>query len=284
MKQIFKYLIVGILAFALGCLVGILVYKHFYLKSSSGPSSAATKEISDLKKDMPKEAKGKKDAKSKDEKKSDKKDSKKESGKDKKSDTEKKKEGSEKPEKSDKKEADEKKKKPKSVEYLRSLWPIKKRKAVDISGGEEKELYLDGTAPYGPPSSYRKDLLEETNTLTVPGEPTLSPPPPPLTHFKTPSPAVSDQEKPAPPSFYQVQVGKFSSLDKAKKARDLLRYKGYKVDIYYTGHATDPSWFYVRFSTLFSKPQAYQKAQTVAVQEKIVPTIIALTTEAKKLE
>ena len=287
MSQLLKYLIVALLCLSLGAIVGILVYNHLSPAELVKNSLQTAGKVGNLAKDLPKAAQGGGDKKDdKKDGKSDKKESGKEGGDAKKDDAAKDKsaqkaEGDKKEDgKGDKKE--EGKDKDDSTEYLRSLWPIKKRKPAEVSGETQGTLYLDGTSPYGPPSTYKEDLFAETKALTLPGDPSPRIPPP-LRELE-PTEPLSAPEPPLPPAtLYQVEIGRFSSLAKAKEARNILRSKGHEVDVYYTGPITNPDWFYVRLSTFFSKPQAYQKAQTVAILEKIAPTIVGVSRDVKKL-
>ncbi|MFN7662976.1 MAG: SPOR domain-containing protein [Alphaproteobacteria bacterium] len=167
-------------------------------------------------------------------------------------------------------------------EYLRSLWPVKKRPSPNLSGTPQGPVYMEGTLPYGPPPTYKEDLLAETKRLNVPGDP----PPriaPPLTIRPRPTPLVSFEEAKPQESLYQIELGQFSSLEKAQQAADLLQQKGHEVHLYYAGPVHRPDWFYVRLAPHFSKTQAYQKAQTIALLEKIIPHIVAVSPNVKKL-
>lgn len=278
MSQLLKYLMIALIGLGIGALTGILLYSHqspTQLIKKGFHTGQEVKNLKNLPKSPP-EA-GKKESKEgseKDEKESAKEGEKKggsPSASDKKGDHDK---------KDSSKEAD-KRKKDESTEYLRSLWPIKKRNPADVSSDSQGTLYLEGTNPYGPPPTYKEDLMAETKTLVVPGSPpSRLPPPLPILEKETP---LSTPNLSPVPSLYQIEIGRFSSLEKAKIARDLLRSRGHAVEVYYSGPITDPEWFYVRLSTFLSKPQAYQKAQTIAILEKIAPTIVAITPDVKRL-
>ena len=281
MSQLLKYLIVALLCLGLGALVGILFYSHLSPSQLIKKGFHTEQEAKQLK-NLPKSAqapakKEEHSKKEKDETPTDKETAKKEGPSHPSDKKEHKKEDSGKKEASKESE----KNKDESTEYLRSLWPIKQRKAPNVSEENQGTLYLKGTSPYGPPSTYKEDLIAETKALTIPGSP-VSQVAPPLTHFEQETPVT--QSEPLPPSsLYQIEVGRFSSLTKAKTARDLLRSKGHAVDVYYTGSVTNPDWFYVRLSSFLNKAQAFQKAQTISILEKIVPTIVAVDTDTKKL-
>lgn len=287
MSQLLKYLIVALLCLGLGALVGILLYNHLSPTELVKEGLQTAGKAKTLAKDLPHAAQGgggKKDDKK--DGKGAKKEAEKEEGGTKKDDGAKDKsapKGAEdKKEESKAAQKEEGKGKEDSTEYLRSLWPIKKRKPAEVSGEAQGTLYLEGTSPYGPPSTYKEDLFAETKALTLPGDPPPHIPPPLRELEKTES--LSLPEPPLPPSsLYQVEIGRFSSLEKAKEARNILRLKGHEVDVYYTGPITNPDWFYVRLSAFFSKPQAYQKAQTVSILEKIAPTIVGVSRDVKKL-
>ncbi|OFW69069.1 MAG: hypothetical protein A2621_04175 [Alphaproteobacteria bacterium RIFCSPHIGHO2_01_FULL_41_14] len=288
MSQLLKYLIVALICLILGSLLGILIYNHLSPVALLKSGLHTTTTVQDLAKEAKAGGGGgsggadKKDAG---------KDGAETKGGDKKvpdkKDTDDKKEGAKDSAKDSGKE--ETKGGEDSTEYLRSLWPIKKRKAADVSGDVEGALYLDGTSPYGPPASYKEDLFSETKTLTLPGDPP-SRLPPPLTAREKTEPLFphfsmeSSSEPPLPAStLYQVEIGRFSSLEKAQEAHNTLRSRGHEVDVYYSGSITNPDWFYVRLSALLNKPQAYRKAQTLSILEKIAPTLVVISRDVKKL-
>ncbi|UNM06252.1 MAG: hypothetical protein H6925_00370 [Holosporaceae bacterium] len=183
----------------------------------------------------------------------------------------------------DGKKAGKDKKASTSAEYLRSLWLIKKRKAANVSGPQKGVLYMSGTSPYGPPAAYKDELFQETETLKISGAPQAAPPPPPLRFIPKPQrQSVSDPSQPTP-TLFQIQVGRFSSLEKARKAKELMFEKGYKTVIYFTGTITSPGEFYLRLPETFFKHQAYQCAQTIAIKEKIVPSIVEKTDDINRL-
>lgn len=285
MKQIFKYIIVGLIFFILGGLLIFFLDRHtsWFTKNA---------EVASLKKDIEAkeaEATGKKKQASKGGKKEEKKG--KDGAESKKKDTPKKgddshKDGGKGKGKEDKKKDDKKKGKEgdDAAEYLRSLWLIKKRKAATVSGPQGGVLYMNGTSPYGPPAAYKDELLRETRTLKISGAPQGATPPPPLDYIPTPKKEVRPPEPKAGPNIFQVQVGEFSSLQKAKAAKDLMIEKGYKTEIYYTGTITKPGAFYLRLPETFFKKQAYQRAQTIAIQEKIVPSIVEKTNDIHHLK
>jgi SPOR domain len=279
MSQLLKYLIIALIGLGIGALTGILLYSHQSPAQLIKNGIHAGQEVKNLKK-PPKSAHGAEKKESKESAGKEGKESAKEG--DKKHDTA---PATDKKEEHDKKTAakkeEEKSKKDESTEYLRSLWPIKKRNPADVSGESQGPLYLQGTNPYGPPPTYKEELMAETKALTVPGSPpSRIPPPLPLLEKEAP---LSAPDSLPTPSLYQIEIGRFSSLEKAKMARDLLRSKGHDVDVYYSGPITNPEWFYVRLSTFLSKPQAYQKAQTIAILEKIAPTIVAIMPDVKRL-
>ena len=235
MPQPIKYLIIVLLCLALGALVGILGYTKLSPVELLRKSLQVGVHAADVAKDPGKALQAmepKKDdkeggknepAKAPGEAKADGSPQKEKPGDDKK-------DGS----KTDTK--DDKKPDPDAPEYLRSLWPIKKRKSPDISGPQKGAIYFEGTTPYGPPANYKEDLFSETKNLAIPGDP--SP------RFTPPLARMEKQEEfpqpdpyapPPPPSFYQIEVGRFSSLTHALKARDILREKGHEAGVYYKG-------------------------------------------------
>lgn len=283
MPQPIKYLIVALLCLGLGALVGILLYTKLSPLELIRKSLQTGTQVTEIAKDPAKAAAASLPSKANDQT------AKKEAPKSPepsktpdasptdKSGVDKKESG--KTEEKDKKESD-----PDAPEYLRALWPIKKRKSTDLSAPPKGSVYFDGTSPYGPPPTYKEDLFAETKTLTVAGEP----PPrfsPPLSRLEKAEGSFSSEDPRSSPSFsvYQIEFGRFFSLRSAQKACDILREKGYEVDVYYTGSFNNPDAFYVRLSSEFTKPQAYQKAQTIAILEKIVPQVVPLTPAIKKL-
>ena len=163
-----------------------------------------------------------------------------------------------------------------SVEYLRSLWPVKKRKAANLSGAQKGPLYLNGTSPYGPPPAYKEDIMKPAQSLKVEGTPTPPTPLPPLKQVaEIPrNQAEQTMDRPSQP-LYQIQIGTFSSLDKAIAAKNVLMREGYRMQIYYQGDITQPDWFVVRMEKTFFEPQAYQQAQEVARIFRITPAVVA---------
>jgi hypothetical protein len=279
MSQLLKYLIIILVCLGLGAIVGILIYNHLspteLVKSSLQTVSKAENLVKDPSKATAADSAKKDGNEPKQEKKTAHKEEPAHTTENSKSQTTKSGEPKNDP-KEDVKNKDE------STEYLRSLWPIKKRKATEVSGEQEGPLYFEGTNPYGPPPTYKEELFAETKALRLRGDPPVRIPPP-LNTLPKEKPAPQQQPSLPPATLYQVEVGQFSVLSKAQEARDILRSKGHEVDVYYTGPITNPDWFYVRLSSLFSKPQAYQKAQTIAILEKIVPNIVAVTRDVKKL-
>ena len=277
MKQIIKYLIVALIFLIIGGLTVFFIDRHTALLNHDPHLIPVKKEVlTELSKVAP-ETKTEKDD-SKTEKKSPESHNTAESDKAPKAKTEGKKGAKEVTQK--KEEADEENE---SADYLRSLWPVKKRKAANLSGEQKGPLYLNGTSPYGPPHLYKEDLFDAADKLEVSGTPLPPTQPEPL---KTLPPIRKKpiQKETTTASLYQIQIGQFSTLSKAQDAQRLMAEKGIQTTIFYTGQITMPDWYYVRLSEAFYKHQAYKIAETIAVREKLVPSVIPKSNDMKHLK
>jgi hypothetical protein len=267
MKQWIKYVLVGLIFFVIGGLLVFFVDRHTKLIEKATPMSA----LDQLKKDGKEKASGHKNTDHSNKKVDNTKDTSKKKGN---AGNTKEAQKNEKKE-TDKKNGADQTKSDESVEYLRSLWPVKKRKAAVVSGKKTGPLYLSGTSPYGPPQDYKDQIMQPTESLKVQGAPQPTKPLPPLKNMVDKS--VTETSKPSKPlgRLYQIEVGKFSSLDKALAAKKMLMNEGFPVRIYYQGHITSPDWFFVRLNKTFYEHQAHQQAQQMARLLRITPSVVA---------
>ena len=264
MKQWIKYILVGLIFFIIGGLFVFLIERHTNLMKQGAKSDLVQSAQAAAKEKVGKKATASKT--SKDAKKSSAEAASKKKGADTKV--------------SPKKDAAKKKDEESatedgSVEYLRSLWPIKKRKAATVSGKKQGALYFSGTSPYGPPPSYKDHIMNPTKSLKIKGDPQPEKSLPPLKSFPKAAPSLNKTTSRPQARLYQIEIGKFSSLDKALTAKKMVENQGYKVRIYYQGHISNPDWFFVRIETLFYEHQAYKEAQQVSRSLRITPSVIA---------
>lgn len=133
---------------------------------------------------------------------------------------------------------------------------------------------MNGTSPYGPPETYKDELFQETETLKLSGTPASAPPPAPLRFIPKPQNKNTPPSSRPTPILFQIQVGQFSTLEKAKEAKDLMLEKGYKTVIYFTGTITNPGSSICVFPKRFSNIKHISTPKTSPLKKKLFPLLL----------